>query len=197
MLGGGFFRVRATTWGGGSANVAVGMEGGAAPARMNAGSFIGRPNRIYTRVLMYVDPNWTNGNNTGTKFFFFAYDQGNGHYTGSIGGIDNEANGGTFVGLQGNGLNRNMPGVAAVANGQWMDLEFLFVSNTPGSSNGIIRTWVNGRESQNNTDVMFFAAGAVTGFPELWMDPTYGGGSAPPPRNVFFRIAGWYRESAP
>ncbi len=172
------------------------MEGGAAAARVTAGSFSGSPTRIYTRVLVYVDANWTNGGNTGTKFFFFSQEQGNNHYTGVIGGLDNEGSSGTFVGLQGSS-NRNFPGTSSVLNGRWLDIEFLLVANTPGVSNGVVRAWVNGVESQNNTDVMMFAAGAIPRFNELFMDPTYGGGSAPPPRNIFFRIAGWYRESAP
>jgi hypothetical protein len=195
-LNGGSFRVRATSWNSGTATVVVGMQGGAAAARMSAGSFNGNPTRVYTRVLMYVDPNWTNGGNTGTKFFFFSQQQGNNHFTGVIGGSEAEGTSGTFVGLQGTSF-RNMLGSGSVSNGTWLDVEFLIVANGPGLRNGVARAWINGVESQHVTDVMYFAANTVPGFSSLWMDPTYGGGSAPPPRNVFFQIAGWYRESAP
>lgn len=192
----GKFRVRASSWGSGTAVVAVGMQGGEAAARMDAGGFSGNPTRIYTRVLVYVNPNWTNGGNSGTKFFFFSQDQNNNHYTG----LFEEGASNTFLGLQGGGgaLNRNLPGSAAVAHGTWLDVEFLMVANTPGVSNGVFRAWVNGVESQHNTDVLYFDVGTTPGFSSLWMDPTYGGGENPPPNaNVSFRLAGWYRESAP
>jgi len=194
-VAGGKFRVRATSWGGGTATVAVGMQGGESPARMSAGSFSGNPTRIYTRVLVYVDPNWTNGGNTATKFFFFSQSQGNNHYASVIGGMDNESVSGPSVSLQQTSF-RNMFSSTTVQNGTWLDLEYVFIANTPGSSNGIARAWINGVETMNVSNVLYFASGTTAGFQNLFMDPTYGGGEAPPPRNVFFRIAGWYRESA-
>jgi hypothetical protein len=163
---------------------------------MSAGDFTGNPTRVYTRALVYVDPNWTNGANAGTKFFMFSQQQGNNHYTGIIGLGAEDTNSGLFVGLQQTSF-RNLSSTVKVANGRWWDIEFLFVANTPGVGNGVARAWINGVEAINASDVMFFAANAVPGFSSFFMDPTYGGGEAPPPRNVFFQIAGWYRESAP
>lgn len=196
--GGGKFRVRASTWLSGTAMVAVGMRGGAGPVGMSAGNFSGNPTRIYTRALVFVDPNWTNGGNTGTKFFFFSQQQGNNHFTGVIGGMNHEGVAEPFIGLQ-QTSNRNVSGtpLTGPAQGQWWDVEYVFVANTPGSHNGTVRMWINGVSYIHATNVMHFAAGRVPGFSSLWMDPTYGGGNAPPPRNIFFRIAGWYRESAP
>lgn len=192
----GLFRVRASSWTSGSASVTVGMRGGDAPARLDAGGWTGSPSKIYNRVAFYADADWTNSDNLGTKFFFFSSDQGNGHYTGSLGGVANEAFGGTFVGLQGNGLNRNMAGTAAIPNGQWFDIEYLFEANTPGVSNGVVRAWVNGVLSQELTDVQFFASGATPVFDTGRVDPTYGGGANPPPYTTYFRLGAWYRESA-
>jgi len=197
----GKFRVRASSWSAGTAMVSIGMQGGAASARMDAGAFTGSPTRVYTRILVYVDPNWSNGGNAGTKFFFFSQEQGNNHYTGFLGSGGSDSRSGTFMGLQGGGaqglFNRNLSGTASVPNGSWMDLEFVMIANTAGSANGVFRAWVNGVESQNATDVLYFTAGTTPRFNSFFMDPTYGGGEAPPPQSVFFRIAGWYRESAP
>jgi hypothetical protein len=193
---GGSFRVRAVSLVSGSANVAVGMEGGAASARMSAGGFIDNPTKIYTRAMIFIDPNWTNGGNVGTKFFFFSKQEGNNHYTTVFGGMENEMNSRAFVGLQQTSF-RNIQGPVGPSNGAWVDAEFLFIANTPGVSNGVAKVWINGVEAINTSEVMFFAAGKTPGFSSLWMDPTYGGGVAPPPRDVFFRLAGWYRESAP
>lgn len=188
----GSFRVRASSWVSGTASIAVGMQGGEASARMSAGAFSGNPTRIYTRVMLFVDPEWTNGGNAGTKFFFFSQQQGNNHYTA----LFDEGSSNTFVGLQGTST-RTMSGSGSVPNGTWLDVEFLFAANSAGARNGMVRAWINGVETQQLADIMYFAAAAVPGFTSLWMDPTYGGGTAPPPRNIFFRIAGWYRESAP
>ncbi len=193
---GGRFRVRMVEWTSGTATVDVGMQGGAAPARMSAGGFNQNPTRIYTRALIFVDPNWTLNNNTGTKFFFFSQQQGNNHFTGVMGGSGAETHSGMFVGLQQTSF-RNMPGNIKIANGTWWDVEFLFIANTPGSHNGIAKAWINGVQAVNANDVMYFAASTVPGFSNLWMDPTYGGGAAPPPRDIYFQLAGWYRESAP
>lgn len=196
----GLFRVRATSWTSGTATIAVGMRGGEAAARFNAGDFgETNPKRIYTRLLITNSPDWSDGTNTGTKGFFYTQQDLRNHFTGMFGqnGI------GPFSGLQFNGsssgTNRNMDGGIVLPRGTWADFEWIFIANTPGVANGVLRSWVNGVQYQNLTDVSYFQAEAIIqGFNGLWMDPTYGGGEAPPDNpNIWFRIAGWYRESAP
>jgi hypothetical protein len=197
----GLFRVRATSWTSGTATIAVGMRGGEAAARFDAGDFGGtNPKRIYTRLLVSTSAVWSDGTNTGTKGFFYSRSNGRGHYTGLWGGTGL----GPFSGLQfgpggGTGVNRNMDGGMAVLHGGWADFEWIFVANTPGSANGILRAWVNGVQYLNLSDVSYLQAEAVIhGFDSLTFDPTYGGGEAPPDNpDIWFRIAGWYRESAP
>jgi hypothetical protein len=195
----GLFRVRATSWTSGTATIAVGMRGGEASARLDAGDFGGaRPKRVYTRLLITNSVNWSNGSNTGTKGFFFTKEDTRNHFTGLV----NESGLETFAGLQfngGTGVNRNMDGGTAVSKGTWADIEFVFIANDIGSANGILRAWVNGVQRLNVSDVSYFQAEAtIHGFPGLVMDPTDGGGEAPPDNpDIWFRIAGWYRESAP
>lgn len=195
----GLFRVRATAWSSGTATIAIGMRGGEASARFSAGDFIGRHKRVYTRILITNSTDWSDGTNTGTKGFFYSADEGRGHYTGLFG----DAGLGTFSGLQfqgtTSGTNRNMEGGVATAKGTWADIEFIFIANDLGSANGVLRTWVNGTPYLNISDVSYFQAESLLhGFVGFFMDPTYGGGEAPPDNpNIFFQIAGWYRESAP
>lgn len=194
----GLFRVRATSWTSGEATVTVGMQGGEAPARMSAGLFTGTPTRIYTRVLVYVDEAWFDGPSGGTKFFFTRTSQADGHnhYIGVV----NPTYTGAFFGTQFNtdgSQNRTYPQTTTLPNGQWCDLEFVLEAGTPGVYDGVVRAWGNGAPMLARTDVQLFLSGVTPGFTSFFMDPTYGGGEGPPPRTNFFRIAGWYRESAP
>lgn len=195
VVTGGFFRVRANAWTSGTATLAIGVLGGAAPARFSAGSFNANQTRIYTRLLFYGDPAWTNGGNGGTKGFFFSQEQGNNHYTGILGGPDNEDQCGAFVGLQ-QTENRSITGTAFADNGTWVDVEYLFIANTPGEPDGIAQAWINGELAIDQSDVRFFDAESTPSFEGFFMDPTYGGGEAPSPGNIYFQIAAWYRESA-
>ncbi len=190
------FRVRASAWSSGTATVAVGIRGGEAAARMSAGWFEDSPTRVYTRVLVFVSANWTNGGNTGTKFFFYSQEQGNNHYTAIAPQTENEMNATPFVGLQGSSFRNITSNKLGPQKGQWLDVEYVFIANQAGQQNGIVKIWVNGVQYMDVGNVMFFAQGTTPRFPGFFMDPTYGGGEAPPPRNVYFQIAGWYRESA-
>jgi hypothetical protein len=186
------FRVRASSWTSGTAVVDVGCRGGFAPARMTAGSFTSRPTRIYTRVLLYVDAEWTDNGNAGTKFTFFSQTQGNNHYTALWGAYGSRPD----VGLQ-QTASTYYEGTVGPANGNWLDCEFLFTAGTAGGSDGTAKAWINGTLLLDLTGVPFFLTSTTPGFANLFMDPTYGGGRRPPPRDLYFDIAGWYRESAP
>ena len=194
--GSGQFRVRCTALSSGAVQVSVGLRGGEAAARFAAGDFGGYAAKVYTRLLIRNSANWSDGGNTGTKGFFFVTDSPLGHYTG----LFSESGLGAFVGLQNSaspGLNRNMAGGATVPKGSWGDFEFVFIANTPGVSNGVARVWLNGSLVLDETDVLYFPSGwSNPGFSGFFMDPTYGGGEAPPPDDINFQIAGWYRESA-
>ena len=179
-------------------NFPQGQGGGYAPARFDSGNFPAGTRRVYTRVLFYADPTWTNGGNTGTKFFFYSQGNGNNHYTAILGesAID-ETRAGVLVGLQGGMGTVTLRAGSGPANGQWWDVEYVFIANTPGSANGTAQVWINGVQYMNLNNVGYFASGQTAQFTQLFTDPTYGGGMNPAPRNIYFRIAAWYRESAP
>jgi hypothetical protein len=188
----GLFRVRATSWTSGTATVAIGMKGGWGPARFDAGTFSGDPTRIYTRVLYRVDPQYTNGGNAGTKFFFFSQQQNTNHYF-NLSSIGMGLQGSTFL---------NIDSTVNPTYGTWIDMEVLIIANTPGVSDGILKVWVNGQLGIDRTDIPYFGTTAngepvIPRFTGFFVDPTYGGGRNPPPLTTYFDIAGWYRESAP
>jgi hypothetical protein len=186
------FRVRASAWTSGEAIVDVGCRGGYGPAQMRAGLFTDRPTRIYTRCLMYIDPTWTDNGNAGTKFTFFSQDSGNNHYLNLWGTAGSRPD----IGLQ-QTANEYYEGTAGPANGEWIDLEMILTAGTAGGSDGTAQVWVNNTLLFDRTGLPFFPAATTPGFANLNMDPTYGGGRRPPPRDLYFDIAGWYRESAP
>lgn len=196
-LYGGLFRVRASSWTSGSATVVLGIPGGAAPAKLTAGTFDGLPSRFYTRFLLWISPNWSDGGNAGTKLFFFSQTQGNNHYVNmtqpnTLGFMQ------VSVHMQG-GATQVLTGSpqAGPAHGTWMDIELIIEGGTAGSSNGVVRMWINGVQHINATNASIFGPGTTPGFVRLFVDPTYGGGFRPPPADQAFRIGAWYRESAP
>ena len=193
----GIFRVRATSWTSGAATVYVGMRGGESAAFFDAGNFTSLPTRIYTRTMLYVDPAWNNNGNTGTKFFFLKTSASptNNHYVGAWG----ETSVFTGVGTQFNSSPGDNADYSATINtplGTWADIEWVMEANTPGTANGIFKTWINGTQVSNRADVIYFLSGQTAGFSALSCDPTFGGGENPPRSNQIIQLAMWYRESA-
>jgi hypothetical protein len=190
-------RVVATAWSSGTATVSVGMRGGQGTGRMDAGSFDANQSKVYTRIVYRTSENWSSNGNTGTKLFFFRQANGDNHYV-NLGG---DLGVGPSIALQ-----NSEPSTVArtpsatvgfnTPHASWLDMEFLAEANTPGSDNGIGRTWVNGVLCAERTDFNFFYAGRTPAFSQLFFDPTYGGGGNPPPDNLHIDIAYWYRESA-
>jgi hypothetical protein len=185
-------RVRASAWTSGTAIVSVGMQGGQAPARFTSGRFNASQGKIYTRLVYRTSANWSSNGNTGTKFFFFQQLYGDGHYV-NLGGDSGVA---PVIALQ---PERSPNGSAAflTAHDVWIDLEMVWESNTPGIGNGVGKAWVNGVLCVERTDFAYFDTGDTPAFTALFFDPTYGGGTRPPPANLYLDIAYWYRESAP
>ncbi len=193
---GGVFRVRAAAWVSGSATVAVGVRGGVAPPT-SAGAFTGDPKRVYTRLLAYVSDNWSNGGNTATKFFFFSQVEGNNHYVEIVPEGSNTGFVRPRVLTQQAPGNVNRSGGLGPPIGQWVDLEWIFEAGDAGKANGVVKAWVNGVQLLDVNNIRLFASGKTPRFTGFNLHPTYGGGQSPPPDNIYFQIAAWYRESAP
>ena len=82
------------------------------------------------------------------------------------------------------------------AHGEWHDLEVVLEANTPGVANGIAKTWIDGVQALNVSNVQYFGAGLLPQFSNWYLDPTFGGGVSPA-LNCTVQIAQWYYESAP
>lgn len=186
------FRVRASAWTSGTATVSVGMAGGQAPARMTAGTFNSSQGKIYTRIVCRLSSNFDNNGNVGTKFFFFRQADGDNDY---VAGVSSSNVLSPSIALQ----PARTPLASASFTGAlntWHDLEFIAEANTPGTSNGIGQTYLNGPLCASRTDFNFFDTGTTPVFTQFFFDPTFGGGINPPPANLTWDIAYWYRESA-
>jgi len=104
-----------------------GDDGGAAPVRMAAGSWK-TATKVYTRVLVKMDPAWDNNGNTETKFFFMRgpKDGEQNHYCSP--GPD------ARITLQLGGGTMNLPSIpGSMPFGVWHDMEMVLISNTPGT----------------------------------------------------------------
>jgi hypothetical protein len=73
-------------------------------------------------------------------------------------------------------------------DGRWHQVEFLQAPNTPGLADGTLTIWVDGRREARWTDAMFFARGQVPSLNRLEINPIYGGGTRPVPRDQWVRL---------
>jgi hypothetical protein len=172
-----------------------GMIGGAYDSpfsSINWGARAAGATRLYHRIRMRLSSNWTDNNNANTKFFFFAQGQGNNHYIN----LTNVGNFTPGLAMQSNFAYAsgapNIPAPNPISKGAWQELEFLIIANTPGQYNGIYRMWVNGALVAERTNIGYFAAGETVIFNELWVYPTYGGGTNTPPWDQWFDLDHWY-----
>jgi len=177
-----------------------GFPGGQSPSRFLAGTDFGGKRRLYTSVYYYLSPNWTNGGNVGTKFFFMraAVDGVQNHYVNLAGGVDPPFSTGVFLQKTDGSGNRNLP-TGPLPLGRWIQLEVYLEMNTPGASNGVARLWLDGVLKVDESDAEWVARRsdgrtlAEMSWDHLWVDPTYGGGSNPVPVDgMYFQIDDWY-----
>lgn len=177
-----------------------GFPGGQSPSRFLAGTDFGGKRRLYTSVYLYVSPNWTNGGNVGTKFFFMraAADGVQNHYVNLAGGVYAPFSTGVFLQKTDGSGNRNLP-TGPIPLGRWMQLEVYLEMNTPGAANGVAKLWLDGVAKVDASDVEWVARRSdgrtlrELSWDHLWVDPTYGGGSNPVPiDDMYFQIDDWY-----
>lgn len=170
---------------------------GEAPAKFVAGyGFPPNGGNLYCRVRWRSSPNWHNAGGGGIKFFFYRFggnDQN--HYFGFHRNSDSDDTQlAPILGMQwrwgmsypANTYYSNHD----VADGQWHDLEYLVLANTPGVANGTGAIWVDGVRRLHRTDVTHFVSGQTPRIDYLWVDPTYG--RTPPSQVIWFEIDHWY-----
>lgn len=154
---------------------------GNSDARWFAGTFPETVDCFYFRADLRWSQEWEDGLYS-TKLFFPDGDAQN-HY---VDGINDYGAGPPYVTgirLQNDGDcgNDNIIGAAEIPIGEWMQLETQWCSNTPGSSDGIGKIWVNGVLDVDDSTVCYTSTGDTPGFTTIFFDPIYGhnsGGSA-------------------
>jgi hypothetical protein len=197
-----YLRVRASAPMTGTANVSVGMQGGQSPARGNFGSLTGTPTRLYMRVGFRTSANFNDNGNVGTKMIFFSKKAQSGQTTNNYfnttsGSPAEKVSTGINLQPTGWGFSEFIPPSQNFNHGEWHDLELIFHAGTAGNADGIAQVWVDGIQVINDNAVPFFGSLMTPGFTSFYLDPTFGGGSNPPPANQTLQIAQWYYESAP
>jgi hypothetical protein len=166
----------------------AGMRGGVGPFRLDL--VFPNPTRgIYWCVRHWIDSNWTDNGNSGTKFGFLLDNKpdaptSTNHYANLSPrlGINLQSRGGV--------LNRNMFASWSLLahRGAWHTWEFLVAADT--GSAGIAVIWVDGVQVMRKTDVRYFPipTGSWRG---LTWNPTYGGGLNAVPYSMSEKVAWW------
>lgn len=189
-------RVRCTALTSGSIPITYGFGGGAAPARGNIGNFPEEPTRVYYRILYRNSAGWVNNGNSGTKFFFFSQISEGGQATNHFVNLDDSTYGYRPTVTMQNTSSYITRATTTYTPGEWLDLELIMIANTAGVANGVAQMWINGAQVMNQADVPYYPATHTPRFRGMWLDPTYGGGTNPPPQDQFLQIAYVYREAA-
>ena len=76
---------------------------------------------------------------------------------------------------------------ALVTRGQWQKIELLQTVGTPGGKNSTVRLWVNGVlvTTADNVDLIGPSETNITGFNQVQWSPTFGGGGASVPYDMY------------
>jgi hypothetical protein len=137
--------------------------------------------KVYFSMAMWVPSNYSIHSN-GEKFFYPLITT-NGAITGSapinfapiVGGPSGSNFGFVMIPRPGS-VAEPQNGAAMVPKGQWAQVEFYMEMNTPGSSNGVLKVWVNGQVATNRSDIMYSGASTQSVFDGIRFDGTRGGG---------------------
>ena len=158
------------------------------PASMNTG-------HLYVGMWVKFSPNFTLNGNVGQKIFYLKSDLApNAGLNHMIGLMVNDGNGGNQLWPAyepQNPTNRySVPATTTnnLNDGRWHQLEYLQLPNTPGTANGTLKIWVDGRLEISLTNAMFFDGTQVASVNRLEINPIYGGGTHPVPVNEWIRL---------
>ena len=73
-------------------------------------------------------------------------------------------------------------------DGDWHQLEYLQLPNTPGRADGRLRIWVDGRLLLDIANAKYFDADQLPSVNRLEINPIYGGGRNPVPKDAWIRL---------
>lgn len=186
-------------------NYPTNLSGGWSPVRFAPPNFAsgGTPQGtgyLYARMRIRYSANWTCSTNASVKIYEpRSENQGSGAGATSNPVVFGYVGAGTPTRFpvgwakQGpNGLFANYAPASPnagfiISDGNWHYVE---VSTTPetsiGAGDGVIDIWVDQVNHFQQTGVQFLTAGMTVGWPSIIFDPTYGGGTASPPVNMYW-----------
>jgi hypothetical protein len=173
-------------------NFLTSQNGGSAPtevALLNRFDY----GTLFVGFEIFVDPTWSNGGNSGTKFGFIRRNGQNNNY---INFCDGTSFSGAFrLSTQQTSADQHYSpsgfSLGAANKNRWLRVEILMVANTGGNSDGQFYMWVDGVLKKNlTTGVLHFSSSQTHRWNYLSIEPTYGGGTNHPPTNMYFRIRG-------
>jgi hypothetical protein len=148
-----------------------------------------RPVRsIYLRTDLKLSPNWVQNPSNVLKIFELFSGEGESPIVGIYGMGANirlmvaNDNGhdpnyaGAFVGQSGRNVKvvQRPPDIFSLD--QWHSVEVVIVANTPGVSDGRLKTWLDGRPQTDVSDVMWTTAGFKSDFVQFDINALWGGG---------------------
>jgi Bacterial Ig-like domain (group 2) len=176
------------------------LAGGYSPEVFGTGDFTNQGTGwLYMRMQIRFSSNWTTNGNATVKLCepHTLYENG-----GPGGPNENHIIYGSAtdfgstkvalaLGLQGpNGQARNLhptSPAAILSDGRWHTMEVLLgPESSAGAGNGTYQGWVDGVQIANYSNVHYLAAGQTRAWKALLYDPTYGGGTASPPDDIYW-----------
>jgi hypothetical protein len=170
-----------------------GFGGGEAPSRWGTRVLPANRGTLYVCTWVRFSASFTHNGNVGLKYFSPRGMPGgeNNHFVYFAAGGDDGLHL-SFLAQYPDASQNTMTGsespASSLTRGQWHKLEVLLEANTPGLRNGRLRMWANGTLAVSSDTSLFFLVGQTPTFNYLWFDPTYGGGSHPVPRDMWFDI---------
>lgn len=154
--------------------------------------------QLYLRFWVQLSSNWQGHDSSVNKviflwisdhpmLFFNAMGVGNGPLLPQVWLQDLQ------VGANTRNLSGNRNGTKQIQRSVWHQVEVLVRSNTPGSSNGEIRWWIDGTLIGEYTDVGFVSSGNSNDWTEIEWRPVWGGRGGPAvAQNMFMRMDHFY-----
>jgi hypothetical protein len=143
--------------------------------------------KVYFALMMWLSPGYSIHSNA-EKFFFPRISDANGvvstasMHLGPVGGLGTNGPAlGFWALLRPGHYMTQQNGLALIWKGQWTLVEMYLQMNTPGSSNGVWRAWVNGNLAANVENMQYSDLPRPVFFDGIYFDGTRGGGASTNP----------------
>lgn len=172
-------------------------QGGIAPCTLYRYSNVSTNKQLYIHFHIWVDPNWTNNGNVGTKLLWVRSDSGDAaHYINFCDGTTGQGSMfaiGTQFGRH-SAQNQDPSSTSfkctAANRGRWLSVECYLKMNTVlNTQDGIYKCWVDGVLISSKSNRLYAIEAGDWWWNYVRLNPTYGGGlNVPPVGGVYFYL---------